>query len=183
MTAPPIATIEDAAALGYNLPADTAEALLNRASVRVRRAAGFPITRTTVTSSIDFDGVPIRMPALTTEVSAVQKDGEDVDFCFTDGRLSAHSCGSLDVTFTIGYETVPDGLVDLVCSIANRLSASDDPEASALQQKSVGQTSVTWKRDSGQTSTGLSNAELEALNEYIPSMRVGMIRVRDFRCA
>ena len=174
MTLPNLATVTDAVSLGYSLPADTADALLKRASVRVRRAAGFPITQVTTTMTVWSDG-RIDLPPLTTDVSGVTQDGLAVDFDQM-GQWLCTPCGLVSVSLTMGFATLPDGLVELTCSLANRMQDDDPSAALMLQQEMVGQTMRLWKVGAEEAASDMSKAELRALRYCVPDVRAWVVR-------
>jgi hypothetical protein len=131
MSLPPLATTADATAYGYTLPPADADALLNRASVRIRRAAGQPITPSVVTVQLDVedDAVVLPAPPVVTvqQVQAVAPDGTLTTltaWVWDTDRLRVPACSAtrIQATYQRGWQVVPDGIVELACQVANRLS-------------------------------------------------------------
>ena len=145
-----LATTDDLDARGVTVP-DTmnAETLLDAASAVVREAAGYQISSTTSTITlIAGEGEYLPLPGAVVSVATVEIDGTAVtDYTVVDGAL--WRCGGwrggissqttfylpgdrtrptrVEVTYTHGYDPVPDDVVDLVCSlVAQRVAQGYD---------------------------------------------------------
>ncbi|MFJ8154814.1 hypothetical protein [Streptomyces sp. NPDC094468] len=173
---PPLATAADAVAYGYSLPAESADALLARASARIRRAAGQPITPSTVTVQLAVDGGVVDLPAPPVlevqSVSSVAEDGTlaPLTGSWWDGeRLRLLTCFAdrVQVTYRRGWDPVPDGVVDLTCSVADRLSGTPRGMESGIRQQTIDDYSVTYASEAIQYSGDLLPGELTALQREL----------------
>lgn len=184
MSLAPLATPEDATSYGYSLPADTALADLARASVRVRRAAGQPITPSVVTVNIRVHSRWIELPAPPViEVQDVQEVAEDGTTTPLTGwrwtgtyLLLPHGCAEeVQVTFQRGWVTTPDGVVELVCQVANRLA--NTPQGMDVGIRSTQEiiddytSSTTFASEQVQVAGDLLPGELQALKRALGSVR------------
>lgn len=157
-----LAASSDLTRFGYIVPAG-ADNLLDRASTRIRLAAGHQ-TITADTSTVTFPG-PVeklhlwQMPvtgvtSVTLEDSTVIDDyklvGNDLflprrfawaeRFGFADDRFMQ----DMTVVYTHGYATIPDALIELTCSVAMRLSGTKPDRDPAIQAQTVGDVSQTF---------------------------------------
>lgn len=150
----------------------------NRASARVRgfaRARGY---------SVDVDEFTVtgRGPSvrLLTPVAAVTSvtDVEDAD---NPSTLSADEwilrgsvleapaySGNLSIVYSAGFASLSDGLVELVCAIASRMSNTLAAVASGAQQETGGSESVTFGFDSYSGISDLTKGELQSLGRIFP---------------
>lgn len=180
--APPVllASIADAARLGYTLPAGREMEMLARASARLRRAAGRPISSTTSTVRRRVEGGTVTLPGgPITAVSAVVRLAEDGGATLTgwrwDGMEHIHCiplwCGDVNVTYVHGFATLPDELLDLVCSVAVRLSATEDAAGmeAGIRSEQIDDYSVTYAAEAVQTAGGLLPGECEQLAAFLGS--------------
>jgi hypothetical protein len=187
---PALATTQDAADYGYTLPPDTASALLTRASTRVRRAAGQPITQSTSTVRLNPDRNTLVLPAppitAVTAVSQVNLDGtltaltEGTDWIWDGDAITFASLtvARAEVTYTHGYATVPDGLVELVCQIANRLSATPDGTEGLLRQRSIDDYSETFATEAIAAAGDLLPSESAVIDSIFGDPDVKMVSSR-----
>ncbi|MYR62415.1 hypothetical protein GTY54_41520 [Streptomyces sp. SID625] len=184
---PPLATPPDAAAYGYQLPPERAEALLARASARVRRAAGrgaitaqtsevrLPVVRGTVT----LLGAPV---VSVSGVRAVTEDGgtgEQIAWRWGgDGLLAVphHLVDQVDVTYRHGFEVLPDGLVELVCQVAFRLSQQPAQGEGMLRTASVDDASFTYASEQIAAAGDLMPGELQALKSALGTPSTWVVR-------
>lgn len=157
-----LATQADLTRFGYDIPAN-ADALLERASARLRLAAGHQMV-TPDTSTVTF------MPQLRPRLrlwqfparavhSVIRNDtGEDITSqCALDGNdlllpsygsflyppdvLSWFGFTSITVTYSHGWAVVPDELVELVCAVAVRMSGTKPDRDPAIVAQTVGDVS------------------------------------------
>ncbi|MFF7982285.1 hypothetical protein ACFZDK_24675 [Streptomyces sp. NPDC007901] len=172
----PLAGKTDAIAYGYSLPVDSADALLARASARIRRAAGQPITPSTVIVQLTVAGGVVELPAPPVlEVQAVSSVGEDgtlttVTGWWWDGEhLRFPTClvPRAQVTYRRGWDPVPDGIVELTCSVADRLSGTPKGMESGIRQETVDDYSVTYASEAIQYAGDLLPGELAALQREL----------------
>lgn len=142
----PLATVSD---LQSRLPQtlspedqDRAEVLLRDASARVRReAGGQEISARESTARLAVCCGLVTLPQYpVTAVGSVQTvDGDDVDVTWDGSLLTVYAAGGtyVDVTYTHGYDPVPDDIVALVCQIAGR-ALSTPPTSSGVTQETLG---------------------------------------------
>ncbi|MEV6124382.1 hypothetical protein AB0M23_28395 [Streptomyces sp. NPDC052077] len=175
---PPLATPADAESYDYSLPPGRAEALLARASARVRRAAGrgaitaqtsevrLPVSRGTVT----LPGSPILSVSGVRAVGADGSPGEQIAWVWGgDERLAVphHLVAQVDVTYRHGFEVLPDGLVELVCQVAFRLSQQPAQGEGMLRTASVDDAAFTYASEQIAAAGDLMPGELQALKSAL----------------
>lgn len=176
----PLASPADAARLGYALPAGEEMEMLARASARLRREAGRPISSTTSTIRRRVEGGRVMLPGgPITAVSTVARLAEDGGATLTgwrwDGMEHIHCvplwCGDVDVTYTHGFAMLPDELLELVCAVAVRLSATDDAAGmeAGIRSESIDDYSVTYAAEAVQTASGLLPGECDQLAAFLGS--------------
>ncbi|MET8985835.1 hypothetical protein ABZW49_10340 [Nonomuraea wenchangensis] len=176
----PLASPADAARLGYALPEGREAEFLARASARLRREAGRPISSTVSTLRLPVDGGTVRLPGgPITDVSAVVRLAEDGGSALTgwrwDGRERIHGiplwCGDIAVTYTHGFAVIPDELLDLVCSVAMRLSSTDDAAGmeAGIRSESIDDYQVTYAAEAVETASGLLPGEASQLAGFLGS--------------
>lgn len=172
MPLPPLATPEGMTAYGYD---QVSEALLARASTRVRRYTGQQITPGESTTSLTGVGpwlLPQRPVQAVTEV--VDDHGNAVppnrwELCGQHLHVHhGHVRTPLRVTYSHGLDTMPDELVELVCSIAARLGSVPAAMAAGATTEQAGGETITWGSDAYAGSTGLTSAEEKALATLFP---------------
>ncbi|MEV7422867.1 hypothetical protein [Streptomyces sp. NPDC091212] len=185
---PPLATPADAVAYDYPLPDARATGLLARASARVRRAAGrgaltaettvvmLPVSR----GAVKLPGPPIlsisrvRAPAEGESMADIPWEwpGEETLYlprCLTDRA---------EVTYRHGFEVLPDGLVELVCQIAYRLSQQPSQGEGMLRTAAVDDASFTYASEQIAAAGDLMPGELGALKAVLGKPGVWMVRAR-----
>lgn len=151
-----LATTEQATALGYDLGANAA-ALLDRASARIRRAAGSAITAAQATvryypvcGRVVLAGVPVLAVA---SAAGVDEDGSTapLDGWQWDGIdrvYGLYGWDLVEITYTTGWDPVPDGVVELVCQVAARMAVPvPDGVGAGLRSRTVGAVSATYSDD------------------------------------
>ncbi|WP_424216029.1 hypothetical protein ACN20G_28185 (plasmid) [Streptomyces sp. BI20] len=188
---PPLAEPNDAARLGYQLPAGAEAALLDRASTRIRRAAGQPITRRSSTARLAVDEHRVKLVAPpVVEVTRVEYiDDTGLPVALTgwrwDGadRLTLPDRPALlvrlvEVTYTHGFDPIPDELVDLCCAVASRLADTPAGMEAGIRQQSIDNYSVTYAAEQIATSSGLLPGEEKALASIVPVQRAQMVKCR-----
>lgn len=181
-----LATSADLTRFGYTPPAN-ADALLDRASVRIRLAAGHQ-TITTDTSTVTFPPSPENIRKLwqfpaTALQSVVRADNsEDItsdcmlvgndlilpryancSYMYPAGGLAWYAFTSLSVTYDHGFATLPDELVELVCSVAMRLSGTKANRDPAIASQAVGDVTQTINPAALDTTSGLLPGEFMTL--------------------
>lgn len=178
MSLPPLATQADAAIWGYTLPADLADALLARASVRLRRAAHESISAATVTVQADVDCGTALLPA--PPVISVS----DVQQVNVDGTLSALtgwwwngeelvmppppvSVGRVQATYLRGRTVVPDGVVELTCQVAVRMSMTPAGMDIGIRERRVDDYTEVYASEQIDAAGNLLPGELTALRDAL----------------
>jgi hypothetical protein len=190
MSAPPLATADDAVTYGYTLPDDTADTWLARASVRVRRAAGWDINSTTSTfrTAAEYDEVALPSPPVTdvASVSSIARDGTVA--ALTQGRdwywdgaervvLLVHA-ERVEVVYTHGFVTIPDSLVELVCSVAQRLSNTPVGMEAGIRSVAIDDYSRTFAAEARTDAASLLPGEQDALDGILAVPTVWLVRSR-----
>jgi hypothetical protein len=172
---PPLATQADADALGYTLPADRADGLLARASARIRRAAGQPITPSDVVWQAKPVCGEITLPAppivAVNAVAEVADDGTTTPLTGWrwDGN-TLHICDEVEgvqVSYTRGWATIPDGVVELCCEVASRLAEVPTEGEGMVRQRSIDDYSVTYASEQIAAGGDLMPGELAALEREL----------------
>lgn len=173
MTSLTLATRADAARLGYSLTSGEEESLLARASARIRRAAGKPITSLTSTVTLDVRNGRLLLPGgPVTAVASVTLTADDGGTTVTGWRWNhydkVHCLPCVDqvvVTFTHGFVTLPDELVELVCSVAQRLGTADSSTGmeAGIRSESIDDYAVTYASEAREDAAGLLPGERDEL--------------------
>lgn len=168
MPLPPLATPDDGETYGYPVVAASWYA---RASVRVRSFAGQEITSST-SQTVVYGLGPWRLPQrpVTAVTAVADSTGAAVTYDVEGAWLEAARCGPLTVTYTHGFETVPDELVELVCAIAVRMSTVPDSVASGARTEQAGAEAITWGVEAFNASSGLTNGEESRLRAMFPKL-------------
>lgn len=184
MSLPPLATQADVAAYGYTLPPATADALLARASVRLRRAAKESISAATVTVQADVDCGMVDLPAQpvisVTDVQAVAADGtlsELTGWWWNGDKLVMPSPTSAPVTrvqatYVRGRTAVPEGVVELTCQVAVRISLTPAGMDIGIRERKVDDYSETYATEQIDAAGNLLAGELAALRDALGSRTV-----------
>lgn len=187
---PPLATVADLAAiLGRTFtPAQEAQAerLLELASAAVRATTGQDITRATTTDTFSIrraDPVLHRCAGVVTlpqrpvvDITSVSVDGAVTQDWWQDGSdlllrswswgrpPAAHRPPQVTVTYTHGFDPVPDDIAAIVLQAANRAIVNP----SQLRAETVGGESLTYLVPHGGEALGvlLSEVEKRALRRY-----------------
>lgn len=194
MAPTPLATLPDAIRLGYTLTAGQEESLLARASARLRRAAGQQISSTTSTVRLPVENGTIRLPgAPITAVASVVRLAEDGGAAVTGWRWNGREridyvnvwptatpvyffdpwqCLPVDVlvTYTHGLAApYPDELVELACSVAQRLGASSTATGmeAGIRSEQIDDYSVTYAAEARVDAAGLLPGERSALHDIL----------------
>ena len=163
---PPLATQTDAVNLGFVVD-DTA---LMRASIRIRGHVRQQITAGT--STITARGPLIRLPQRPVRsVDAVTVDGTAVAYEVAGGLLEVDTRELVTITYSHGFDFVPDELIELTCQVATRLAApTDGMLAAGAQQATAGPFTVGLGWDAWKAQSGLTAGDKETLRRYWPDM-------------
>lgn len=188
MALPALATLDDAVAYGYSLPADSATTLLTRASVRIRRAAGQPITPSTVTVQLPVESICLELPAppviTVTDVEAVASDGTTSALTgwWWDGEHLhlPDDCATtrVQVTYQRGWDPLPDGLVELTCQVASRLANTPVGMDVGIRERAIDDYRETYAAESIQAAGDLLPGELTALQRELGARCIWVVGMR-----
>ena len=171
----PLATQGDATAFGMGSISDGAFA---RASARVRGYTGLALTTGSYTVLARGPIVQLPQRPVTAVTSVEDGDSVAVDYVLRAGGVLNVECGgNLTIEYTAGYTTLPDALVELVCTIAQRLDTVDPAAAAGVQQETGGSESVTFGFDSYNAISELTTGEKRALDRLFPK-RPGVVVMR-----
>jgi hypothetical protein len=199
-----LATVEDAAAFGYTLDPTTGPGYLFRASERVRGYTGQTISR--VLNDVQL--VPVRnlvayLPQLPADKPTVVKfdgvtflentawywDPIEYRLCginpyITSGNFSGwwwrQNNKYVEVTYSHGYEVVPDSIKEAVCSIANRMARTPDAAEGGTRQEGVGGVNITYASETLSSGANLTASEKAALDRVIPRRRMASLPMRTY---
>lgn len=168
MPLPALATQADATEYGYPTIGD---AWFARASVRVRRFLGQEITQSTSAAKLSGSG-PWLLPQrpVVSVASVVDADSVAVEYELDGQWLSATAEGPLTVTYTHGFDPVPDELIELVCAIATRLSQLPNAVVSGARTEQAGGEAVTWGVEAFNAGARLTQAEKDELRKIYPKL-------------
>lgn len=188
MPLPSLATQADATTYGYTLPADTADAWLARASVRIRRAAGQSITSTTTTlrMPVEYDEVILPSPPITA-VASVSSVGHDGTVTLLDPSKDWQWDGAervafltyvetAEVVYTHGFATIPDELVELTCSVAQRLANTPVGMEAGIRSVTIDDYSRTFAAEARTDAACLLPGEQDALDDILAVPSVWVVR-------
>lgn len=181
---PNLATQADATAYGYGT---ISTALFARASARVRGYVRQEITAGTSTIVVRGPVVLLPQRPVTAVTSIVDSDTdpdnpytlEDHEWTLRNGGFleTPHFGGNLTVTYSHGFATLPDELIELVCGVAARLGEVNPAAAAGVQQETGGSESVTYGFDSYNAISELSTGEKRVLDRLFPK-RGGVVVLR-----
>lgn len=186
MSLPALATQADVAVWGYTLPSATADALLARASVRLRRAARESISVSTVTVQVDVDRGLVELPAppvvSVTDVQAVGDLGvltplvQGTDWWW-DGEHVVLTCNQprvfrVQATYSRGRTVIPEGVVELCCQVAVRMSMTPAGMDIGIRERKVDDYSETYAVEMIDAAGNLLPGELSALHDALGTRNV-----------
>lgn len=182
MALPPLATQADAAAWGYTLPAETADLLLARASTRLRRAARESISAATITIETAVDCDEVALPAQpvisVSDVQAVADDGTLTPL--TGWRWNGEALmltswprpRRIQVTYLRGRTVVPDGVVELTCQVAVRMSLTPAGMDIGIRERRVDDYTEVYATEQIDAAGDLLPGERTALRDALGSRTV-----------
>lgn len=183
----PLASPGDALLYGYQLPADMAEARLAQASVRIRRAAGWGINSAThtVRFAVEYDEVALPSPPVTAvvSVSSVGRDGSVTaldpvrDWQWDGGERIAflRFVERVEVVYTHGFVVIPNELVELVCSVAQRLANTPVGMEAGIRSVTIDDYSRTFAAEARQDAASLLPGEQDALDDILAMPSVWVV--------
>lgn len=166
----PLASAADAADYGITVTA----AGLARASARIRGHVRQRITygTSTVTLPASDRRLPER-PVVSVE-SVVSEDGTALvagtDYELVGDRIDTARTDRLTVTYTHGLDTLPDDLVELVCTVAARMGGMPAELQAGVQQQGAGPFQQTYGWDAYKAASGLTEGEKQVLARYWPRL-------------
>lgn len=166
----PLASAADAADYGITVTA----AGLARASARIRGHVRQRITygTSTVTLPASDRRLPER-PVVSVE-SVVSEDGTALvagaDYELVGDRIDTARTDRLTVTYTHGLGTLPDDLVELVCTVAARMGGMPAELQAGVQQQGAGPFQQTYGWDAYKAASGLTEGEKQVLARYWPRL-------------
>lgn len=190
MPLPSLATVADAAFYGYALPDADAVTWLARASVRVRRAAGFQVTSATTTVQLEVQDREIHLPSppvtAVTSVAAVHQDDTTTPLArgalwrWNKGEIiSLHTAVEIvEIVYTHGFVTSPDELIELVCSVAVRLSNTPIGMEAGVRSVTIDDYSRTFAAEAREDASVLLPGERIALDQILAVPTVHSVRSR-----
>lgn len=164
---PALATAADATAFGITVT----DAALLRASTRVRAFVGQRISDGT--STVTARGTLLRLPQrpVRSITSVVDEDDNPVEYTLSGGGiLEVQDRCEVTVTYEHGFEdgSLPDELVEVVCTIAARLESVDPALASGVTQEQSGSASQTFGWDAWKANSSLTAEEKAVLSRLFP---------------
>lgn len=162
----PLISANDANEFGFTPSLEA----IRRASARIRGHLSQLVTAGT--STIDARGPVFRLPQrpVVAVSSVVDTDGLAVSWNLSGSLLTVDSLDLVTVTYSHGYTTLPDALVELVCQVATRLDTPTPELAAGVQTQGVGPYSVGYGWDSYKAQAGLTQGEKDALRQYWPPL-------------
>ncbi|MGM9380339.1 hypothetical protein [Streptomyces antibioticus] len=182
MPLPPLATGADAVTYGYSLPPASAASLLARASARIRRAAGQPITPSTVTVQLNADDGKVELPAPPVlevqSVSSVSQTGELTALTgwrWDGEHLHVGCLARIQVTYRRGWDPLPDGIVELACGVAERLASTTPGLTAGLRERAIDDYREVYATEAIQSGGDLMPGELAALQRELGTRCVWVV--------
>lgn len=188
MPLPALATAADATAYGYTLPAGAEDTLLSRASVRIRRAAGWAINATTTTfrAPVEYDEVRLPSPPVTavTTVSSVARDGtvtaldptKDWTWDGAETICLLTYVETAEIVYTHGFDPIPDELIELTCSVAQRLANTPVGMDAGIRSVTIDDYSRTFAAEARHDAAGLLPGEKDALDDILAVPSVWVVK-------
>lgn len=159
-----------------------AEELLKDASAKVRRISGQQISQAASSVRLTPDswggGYGVFLPQYpVTDVSAVVDDfGNPVDVTWQPGTNFLQTWGPVTVTYTHGYDPVPDDIVAVVCQIVGR-AVTTPVDNTGVTSETLGSYSYTLGSAAAAGPLGTLNDEREIVLLYRrPSRPISMVR-------
>jgi hypothetical protein len=169
-----LATPTDLVAYGYDIDADKASSMLARASVRVRAYTKQDITSGTSTVTLRAPFLLPQRPVVSVTSVTDEDDNTlvvDTDYTVRGQYIVSDYKGELTVTYTHGFTTLPDRLVEVVCAIAFRLANSPHGLDIGVQSEGADGESITWGSDAYAGVADLTRTERDVLDKLFPHTR------------
>ena len=199
-----LATLVDALSFGYALDPATWPGFLNRASARVRSYTGQTISRVVN----DVQDIPVRnliaqlpqlpadKPTVVTfdgvvflENTAWYWDPIQQRLCGVNPYLNSANFSGwwwrdndkyVTVTYSHGYATVPEGIKEVVCAIANRMAQTPASAEGGTRQEGAGGVNITYASETLSSGANLTASEKAAIDKVVPRRRQASIPMRTY---
>lgn len=150
-------------------------ALLTDASAKVRRVSGQTISRATTTHRFNPRHTPNGYGIVLNQWPVVSVDTVDGDFTWFAGSNFLATWTPLTVTYTHGYDPVPDDIVAVVCQIAARAFGTK-PDTSGVSSESLGAYSYSIGAAAAAGPLGMLADEREIVLAYrLPTQPISMV--------
>lgn len=166
----PLASAADAADYGITVTA----AGLARASARIRGHVRQRITYGTSTVALPASDRRLPERPVVSVESVVSEDGTALvagtDYELVGDRVDTARTDRLTVTYTHGLGTLPDDLVELVCTVAARMGGMPAELQAGVQQQGAGPFQQTYGWDAYKAASGLTEGEKQVLARYWPRL-------------
>ena len=164
---PALASTADAAE--YGLTVTTASLL--RASARIRGHVGQQITYGTSRVVLPESSRQLPQRPVVSVESVTDEDGTALaDWELVGDRIDISATGRLTVSYTHGLDTLPDELIELVCTMAARLGGMPAELQAGVQSQGAGPFQQTYGWDSYKAASGLTEGEKQVLARYWPRL-------------
>lgn len=173
MAEEPFITPEQAAEFGYTLTA----ADIKRALSRIQAYVGLRLIAQTSTVTATGEAGSIRLPErpVRSVTSVIDLRGRDVPHLVQNDTIFLDYPGIVGITYESGFTTVPDSLIELVCSIASRIAAMPSAITAGTVTEAAGGESVSYGYDAWKGATSLVSEEKNSLDRMFPRHRLGLI--------
>lgn len=155
-------------------------ALLTDASAKVRRVSGQTISRATTTVRYTPRHTANGPGIVLTQWPVISIDSVDGDYTWFAGTNFLGTYTPLTVTYTHGYDPVPDDIIGVVCQIALRAFGTT-PDTSGVTSETLGAYSYSLGVAAAAGPFGMLNDEREIILAYkLPTQPISMVPCRPF---
>ena len=165
-----LATTSDAALFDLTVT----DGALMRASARIRGHVRQQITYGASTTVLPWSNRRLPERPVVSVESVTDEDGvtltEGTDWALAGDRIDTSSTGRLTVAYTHGFTTLPDELVELVCTVAARMGGMPAELQAGVQSQGAGPFQQTYGWDSYKAASGLTEGEKQVLARYWPRL-------------
>ena len=165
-----LATTSDAALFDLTVT----DGALMRASARIRGHVRQQITYGASTTILPWSNRRLPERPVVSVESVTDEDGvtltEGTDWALAGDRIDTSSTGRLTVAYTHGFTTLPDELVELVCTVAARMGGMPAELQAGVQSQGAGPFQQTYGWDSYKAASGLTEGEKQVLARYWPRL-------------
>ena len=169
-----LATVAEAAAFGVT----TTDAALLRASTRVRAHVGQTVSLGSSTVTVRGPLVHlaerpvVSVDAVTDEDGVAVAEGDTASdssgWWLSGSVLSLPTSQTFTVTYSHGFDVIPDEVIEIVATVADRLGATDTTVAAGVVQEQSGSVSQTFGWDAWKGVAGLTSEEKSRLARIFP---------------